>query len=58
MSIKNNKIILLVKFLLIVISCRDESMLVFPFKIIGITALNDFGEEKNNDIYDSLKFCN
>ena len=61
MVIKNNKInkiILLIVFHIIPISCKNESILVFPFKIIGINSLHGFKQEKNNDIYDSLKFCN
>ena len=50
--------ILLINRLTIIISYNDEPMLVFPFKIIGLASLNNLEEEKNSEIYDSLKFFN
>ena len=57
MELKNNKIILLIILLIIFKVYNDESMLVFPFKTIGIILLNNFEEENKNNIYGSLKFC-
>ena len=56
MRFKNNQIILLIIFFKINIAYNDESMLVFPFKIISLSSLNGLEEDKNNENYNYLKF--
>ena len=49
MPLKNKEIILLFPLLTIIISIKNESLIVFPFKSISIPFLKDYRRDINND---------
>ena len=49
MPLKNKEIILLFPLLTIIISIKNESLIVFPFKSISIPFLKDYQRDINND---------
>ena len=41
-----------------IISLNEESMIIFPFKIIGLPSLRDVEEKEEKESYNSIKFFN
>ena len=58
MKWKNANIILITIIFTFIISLNEESMIIFPFKIIGLPSLGDVEEKEEKESYDSIQFFN
>ena len=56
MQWKNAKIILMTTIFSFIISLNEESMIVLPFKIIGLPSFRDAKEKKEKESYNSIEF--
>ena len=58
MILKNNIFILLSIFHIIITTLKNESLILFPFKIIELPYIKVSETEEGNEIYNYLKFFN
>jgi len=53
---KNVRIILILTIFTFIISLNEESMIIFPFKIVGLSSLGDVEEKNEKQSYNGIKF--